>query len=198
MVNYFLKCFLLIEGWKQISFLICFHRAPTFTLQPLYNRIKSSFGDETKPCLLLIDELTVLLSIGVHVQQIANFIHYCAVLMCHSPTVVCNVTKYHFKIFESCVWKHWSTLVKWILYEFKNFSLLRFSFFKLFTPKILLIFSLLSVVQLLWCQFREFVSGSDNNTLINIFISFFSVVCLDIVSWYCGHLWARVKGLTNG
>ncbi|XP_022789899.1 elongator complex protein 6-like [Stylophora pistillata] len=87
-------------------------RAQTFTLQPLYNRIKSSLGDETKPCLLLIDDLTGLLSIGVHLQQITNFIHYCAVLMCHLPTVVCNVTKYHFKIFESCIWRHWRTLVR--------------------------------------------------------------------------------------
>lgn len=72
-------------------------RAPTFTLQPLYNRIKSSLGDETKPCLLVIDDLTALLSIGVHLQQITNFIHYCAFLMCHSPTVSdgCLVTLVH-------------------------------------------------------------------------------------------------------
>ena len=81
-------------GWKLLL-LNCFPRAPTFTLQPLYNRIKSSLGTETKPCLLLIDDLTALLSVGVPLQQITNFIHYCAALMCHSPTVVCNVSKYH-------------------------------------------------------------------------------------------------------
>ena len=80
-------------GWEPLL-LNCFPRAPTFTLQPLYNRIKSSLGTETKPCLLLIDDLTALLSIGVPLQQITNFIHYCAALMCHSPTVVCNVSKY--------------------------------------------------------------------------------------------------------
>ena len=92
-------------GWKLLT-LNCFPRAPTFTLQPLYNRIKSSLGTETKPCLLLIDDLTALLSIGVPLQQITNFIHYCAALMCHSPTVVCNVSKYHLKTFEFSVWKH--------------------------------------------------------------------------------------------
>ena len=86
-------------GWKLLL-LNCFPRAPTFTLQPLYNRIKSSLGTETKPCLLLIDDLTALLSVGVPLQQITNFIHYCAALMCHSPTVVCNVSKYHLKTFD--------------------------------------------------------------------------------------------------
>ena len=86
-------------GWKLLL-LNCFPRAPTFTLQPLYNRIKSSLGTETKPCLLLIDDLTALLSVGVPLQQVTDFIHYCVTLMCHSPTVVCNVSKYHLKTFD--------------------------------------------------------------------------------------------------
>ncbi|XP_020628482.1 elongator complex protein 6-like [Orbicella faveolata] len=63
-------------------------RGQTFTLQPLCNRIKSSLGKETKPCLLLIDDLTALLSIGIHVQDVINFIHYCSTLMCYSPSMV--------------------------------------------------------------------------------------------------------------
>ncbi|KAJ7383717.1 Elongator subunit elp6 [Desmophyllum pertusum] len=68
-----------------------------FTLQPLYNRIKSSLGKETKPCLLLIDDVTALLSIGIHVQEVISFIHYCSVMMCSSPTTLdgCLVTLAH-------------------------------------------------------------------------------------------------------
>ncbi|KAL9961410.1 hypothetical protein ACROYT_G030343 [Oculina patagonica] len=72
-------------------------RDQTFTLQSLYNRIKTSLGNETKPCLLLIDDLTALLSIGVQVQDVINFMHYCSALMCYSPTTLdgCLVTLVH-------------------------------------------------------------------------------------------------------
>lgn len=72
-------------------------RSQTFTLQPLYKRIKSFLGKETKPCLLLIDDLTALLSIGIHVQDIVNFIHYCSTLMCYPPSMLdgCLVTLVH-------------------------------------------------------------------------------------------------------
>lgn len=74
-------------------------RNQTFTLQPLYNRIKSSMIDTVgqSPCLLLIDDLTALISIGVRVQEIADFTHYCSTLMCFSPALVdgCLVTLVH-------------------------------------------------------------------------------------------------------
>jgi len=70
-----------------------------FTLQPLYHRIKSSFDDEQKPCLLLIDDLTSLLSIGIPVQEIIDFAHYCCTLMCYPTTTNmldgCLVTLVH-------------------------------------------------------------------------------------------------------
>lgn len=72
-------------------------RNHSFTLQPLYNRIKSSFDNEQKPCLLLIDDLTSLLTIGIRVEEIIDFTHYCSTLMCFSPTMLkgCLVTLVH-------------------------------------------------------------------------------------------------------
>ena len=71
-----------------LFYIFLFFRTSSFTLQALYNRIQSSFEKETKPCLLLIDDLSSLLSVGVHVQQVIDFSHYCSSLMCYSPTLV--------------------------------------------------------------------------------------------------------------
>ncbi|XP_067046764.1 elongator complex protein 6-like isoform X2 [Acropora muricata] len=72
-------------------------RNPNFSLQPLYNKIKSFATAEQNPLLLLIDDLSSLISIGVRVQEIIDFTHYCSTLMCFSPTVVdgCLVTLVH-------------------------------------------------------------------------------------------------------
>lgn len=72
-------------------------RNASFTLQPLYNRIKSTFENEREPCLLVIDDLSCLLSIGIHVQNVIDFAHYCYSLMCCSTTMLngCFVTLVH-------------------------------------------------------------------------------------------------------
>ena len=77
--------------WKLpriLSFHIFLFRNPNFSLQPLYNKIKSFATAEQNSGLLLIDDLSSLISIGVRVQEIIDFSHYCSTLMCFSPTVV--------------------------------------------------------------------------------------------------------------
>ena len=75
-INYFLSSLVL--------------RAKSFTLQPLYNRIKAFVEDVDRPCLLLIDDLNALLSLGIPVQDISDFMQYCFSLMCYSSKVVCS------------------------------------------------------------------------------------------------------------
>ena len=94
--HFYIYSWLMVYCWSwNLSFfvVVCFSNQ-NFTLQPLYNRIKSSLGKETKPCLLLIDDITALLSIGIHVQEVISFIHYCSVMMCSSPTTVCVNVKH--------------------------------------------------------------------------------------------------------
>ncbi|CAH3143685.1 unnamed protein product [Porites evermanni] len=76
---------------------VIFFSNASFTLQPLYNRIKSTFENEKEPCLLVIDDLSCLLSIGIHVQNVIDFAHYCYSLMCCSTTMLngCFVTLVH-------------------------------------------------------------------------------------------------------
>ncbi|XP_019618100.1 PREDICTED: elongator complex protein 6-like [Branchiostoma belcheri] len=59
------------------------------TLRPLYDQVKtlvcSEEGVLEGPTLLLVDDLSVLVSLGMSVKDVADFMHYCRVLMC--PTL---------------------------------------------------------------------------------------------------------------
>ncbi|XP_035661620.1 elongator complex protein 6-like [Branchiostoma floridae] len=58
------------------------------TLRPLYDLVKTHVcGEEgvlEGPTLLLVDDLSVLLSLGMSVKDVSDFVHYCRVLMCPS------------------------------------------------------------------------------------------------------------------
>ena len=83
-----LRIILLFGKCFFFNYLLLFFRNASFTLQPLYKRIKSTFENEREPCLLIIDDLSCLLSIGIHVQNVIDFAHYCYSLMCCSTTMV--------------------------------------------------------------------------------------------------------------
>ncbi|XP_032230187.1 elongator complex protein 6 [Nematostella vectensis] len=55
-----------------------------FTLQQLYKQVQKSFEGVQGPCLLLVDDLSILLSLGVTASKVHDFAHYCMVLMCYS------------------------------------------------------------------------------------------------------------------
>ncbi|XP_031561763.1 elongator complex protein 6-like [Actinia tenebrosa] len=60
-----------------------------FSLEELYKQIRSWVtvkGNE--PCLLLIDDISILLSLGVTVKTVKDFCHYCTDLMCYDKNVV--------------------------------------------------------------------------------------------------------------
>jgi len=49
---------------------------PNFSLKALFSLIASQVVDEA-PIMVIVDDLTALINIGVPVQHIANFVHYC-------------------------------------------------------------------------------------------------------------------------
>jgi hypothetical protein len=59
-------------------------REPRFSLKPLYEKILeevSKFQND-QPFLLLIDDVSVFLSLGVSVTDVQDFVHYCLVTAC--------------------------------------------------------------------------------------------------------------------
>ncbi|XP_038052176.1 elongator complex protein 6-like [Patiria miniata] len=71
-------------------------RDKTATIQPLYNVIrdalspKQSEQGKSATRLLIIDDLSVLISLGLSVQQVMQFVHYCQASQ-PETTVVCLV-----------------------------------------------------------------------------------------------------------
>ena len=62
---------------------------PNFSLKPLYEKVKEELlkiadGD---PYLLLIDDISVLLSLGVSAIHVQDFVQYCQVNVCTQQQV---------------------------------------------------------------------------------------------------------------
>ncbi|CAH1249601.1 ELP6 [Branchiostoma lanceolatum] len=65
------------------------------TLRPLYDLVKTQICSEEGvlegPTLLLVDDLSVLVSLGVSAKDVSDFMHYCRVLMCPTQQGYCRV-----------------------------------------------------------------------------------------------------------
>ncbi|XP_077990638.1 elongator complex protein 6-like [Glandiceps talaboti] len=75
-------------------------RDKTKNLKPLFDIISKSVcseqGEVISPSLVLIDDVSILLSLGVSVKDVTDFLHYCVVLLCgNTKSVGCLVTLVH-------------------------------------------------------------------------------------------------------
>lgn len=64
-------------------------REPKFSLKPLYRKISEEVSKFTnnQPFLLLMDDVSVFLSLGVPVTCVYDFVHYCLVTACAQDKV---------------------------------------------------------------------------------------------------------------
>ncbi|XP_002737485.1 elongator complex protein 6-like [Saccoglossus kowalevskii] len=94
-----LQLFASSDDSMQNNPLVCIRDSKT-TLQPLYemvrNAVCNSDGKVETPVLLLIDDLSILLSLGISLISVYDFMHYCVVMLCGSiQSVGCLVTLIH-------------------------------------------------------------------------------------------------------
>ena len=66
-----------------------------FSLRGLYQLLRRSVAEmkepnPDRPVCLVIDDLSVLLSLGVGVREVGGFVHYCREMLC-SPGGLCEV-----------------------------------------------------------------------------------------------------------
>ena len=63
-----------------------------FSLQGLYQLLRDSVTSlrQDRPVCLIIDDISVLLSVGVGVAEVVSLVHYCQQLLC-SPDGLCKV-----------------------------------------------------------------------------------------------------------
>ena len=63
--------------------------------QKVYHSIEGAVSEPDRPVCLVIDDLSVLLSLGVQLSEVVSFIGYCRQLLL-SPKGPCNVTRIYF------------------------------------------------------------------------------------------------------
>ena len=63
-----------------------------FSLCRLYQMLRDSVASlrQDRPVCLIIDDISVLLSVGVGVAEVVSLVHYCQQLLC-SPDELCKV-----------------------------------------------------------------------------------------------------------
>ena len=72
-------------------------RDPKFSLKPLYEKISEEISkfQNDRSFLLLIDDVSVFLSLGVSAIDVQDFVHYCQVAACTKQKAGCLVTLVH-------------------------------------------------------------------------------------------------------
>lgn len=80
----------------EVCFMLCWEFFPSpsdFSLKGLYHLLQDSVRQLKldRPVCLVIDDLSVVLSVGVGVREVGDFVHYCQQLLC-APDGVCKVT----------------------------------------------------------------------------------------------------------
>lgn len=76
---------MLLDGFigEQEKGVFCDPRASSFSLKPLWRMIRDRIQEtkERNGHLVIIDDLTALLNVGVSLQVVLDFVHYCKVLV---------------------------------------------------------------------------------------------------------------------
>ncbi len=88
------ECVHILPDFFLISFLVFVFRDPAVGLKSLYEFVQSSVSssggggeepdgaEEWGPPVLIVDDISVLLSLGVSVGAVLDFSHYCRATVC--------------------------------------------------------------------------------------------------------------------